>query len=109
MAMTPKISDPKDGRGPSWLISDGASCHSTVAPGFALAVSVSRPVAINLLTIMPIEDFALMEASCGIVRIIQTFPNLRLPPGYPQEPTGQEKQALTIVISSADGCKVQLQ
>ena len=49
-----------------------------------------------------------MEASCGIVRIIQTFPNLRLPPDHPQEPTGQEKQALTIVVASAEGCKVLL-
>ena len=49
-----------------------------------------------------------MEASCGIVRILQAFPNLRLPPGVAKEPTGQEKQALTIVIASADGCKVLL-
>ena len=55
------------------------------------------------------EDFALTEASCAIVRIIQMFPNIRLPPDEPQEPTGQEKQSLTIVVSSADGCKVLLQ
>lgn len=49
-----------------------------------------------------------MEASYGIIKIIQTFPNLRLPPGVEKEATGQEKQNLTIVISSADGCKVLL-
>lgn len=49
-----------------------------------------------------------MEASCGIVRIIQAFPNVRLPPDVPKEPTGQEKQSLTIVVSSAEGCKVLL-
>jgi hypothetical protein len=49
-----------------------------------------------------------MEASYAIVRIIQTFPNLRLPPGHLREPTGQEKQALTIVVASAEGCKVLL-
>jgi hypothetical protein len=54
------------------------------------------------------EEFALIEASYGIVKIIQTFPNLRLPPGQPKEPTGQEKQNLTIVVSSAEGCKVLL-
>lgn len=54
------------------------------------------------------KDFALMEASCALIRIIQTFPNLRLPPDHPQEPTGLEKQLLTIVISSAEGCKVLL-
>jgi hypothetical protein len=54
------------------------------------------------------EDFALMEASYGIVSIIQTFPNLRLPPETEIEKTGQEKQNLTIVVSSAEGCKVLL-
>ena len=107
--MTPTIFDLNDGKGPSWLISDGASCHSMAVREFASAVMIPQPLAGNMLTSMPLEDFALMEASCGIVRIIQTFPNLRLPPGYSREPTGQEKQALTIVISSADGCKVQLQ
>ena len=49
-----------------------------------------------------------MEASCAIVRIIQAFPNLRLPPDLPQEETGTERQALTITLASADGCKVVL-
>jgi hypothetical protein len=55
-----------------------------------------------------LEDFALTEASYGIVRILQTFPNLRLPPDLPIEPSGKEKQTLTIVVASADGCKVLL-
>jgi hypothetical protein len=62
-----------------------------------------------MLMIMSIEDFALTEASYGIVRILQNFPNIRLPPGLPTEPTGQEKQSLTIVVASAEGCKVLLQ
>jgi len=49
-----------------------------------------------------------MEASYATVRILQAFPDLRLPPGLPVVPTGQEKQALTIFLSSADGCKVVL-
>ena len=55
------------------------------------------------------EDFALMEASCAVVRIIQRFPNIRLPPNHPVVPTGQEKQTLTIFLSSTDGCKVLLE
>lgn len=51
------------------------------------------------------EDFALMEASCLIIRILQEFPDIRLPPGYPVVPTGQEKQALTVFLKSAEGCK----
>ena len=49
-----------------------------------------------------------MEASCAIVRILRTFPNIELPPNYPTVPIGQERQSLTIVIASADGCKVVL-
>jgi hypothetical protein len=51
------------------------------------------------------EEFALTEASCAIIRIIQTFPELRLPPEIPSE----EKGALIIVVMSAEGCKVLLQ
>ncbi|KAJ5165469.1 Cytochrome P450 E-class CYP52 [Penicillium coprophilum] len=54
------------------------------------------------------EEFALTEASRAIVRIIQTFPELRLPPKTPSVPPGEEKQALTIVAMSAEGCKVLL-
>ncbi|KAL8978269.1 MAG: hypothetical protein Q9205_006108 [Flavoplaca limonia] len=52
------------------------------------------------------KDFALMEASCLIVRILQAFPDIRLPPGHKVVPTGQEKQELTVFLRSADGCKV---
>ena len=55
-----------------------------------------------------LEDFALMLASYGIVRVIQTFPNLKLPPGETWEDIGTERQYLTIVLSNADGCKVLL-
>ncbi|OBT67999.1 hypothetical protein VE03_01521 [Pseudogymnoascus sp. 23342-1-I1] len=54
------------------------------------------------------KDFALTEASFAIVRLIQAFPNLRLPPKASTDPIGQERQSLTIVVSSADGCKVLL-
>ncbi|KAJ5685212.1 hypothetical protein N7536_007831 [Penicillium majusculum] len=54
------------------------------------------------------KEFALTEASHAIIRIIQTFPGLRLPPETPILPPGEEKQALTIVVMSAEGCKVLL-
>ncbi|CAG8900248.1 unnamed protein product [Penicillium egyptiacum] len=54
------------------------------------------------------KEFALTEASHAIIRIIQTFPELRLPPETPIVPPGEEKQALTIVVMSAEGCKVLL-
>ena len=49
-----------------------------------------------------------MEASYAIIRLLQEFPDIRLPPSYPIVPTGQEKQKLTVFLKSADGCKVLL-
>ena len=55
------------------------------------------------------QESALIEANYGIVRVVQAFPGLRLPPDGPRETPGQEKQSLTIVVSSAEGCKVLLE
>jgi len=52
------------------------------------------------------EDFALMEVSYTVVRLIQTFTAIHLPQGERIEPVGTERQRLTLVLSSADGCRV---
>jgi hypothetical protein len=70
-------------------------CTRVISPGFAN-------------DLLPLEDFALTEASYTIVRVLQTFPILRLPPDIPIEPSGVEKQIFTIVVASAEGCKVLL-
>lgn len=49
-----------------------------------------------------------MEASLAVVRILQTYPNIRLPESETNGPVGTEKQNLTIVLSSAEGAKVVL-
>lgn len=55
------------------------------------------------------QDFAIMEISYTIVRLLQAIPGIRLPAGAQQsEPIGSERQRLTLVLSSADGCKVEL-
>ncbi|KAM7212185.1 cytochrome P450 52A13 [Rhypophila decipiens] len=54
------------------------------------------------------EDFALMEISYTIIRLLQTFPVIVLPEGETVEPVGTEKQTLTLVLSSADGCRVTI-
>ena len=54
------------------------------------------------------KDLALMEASLGIVQIIQAFPNIQRPPDQAIETPGTEKHALTLVLAPADGCKVRL-
>ena len=53
-------------------------------------------------------DFALTEAAYTVVRIIQRFHTIKLPDGVPVELTGVEKQTMTLVMSIADGCKVEL-
>ncbi|KAF4248003.1 hypothetical protein CNMCM8980_006467 [Aspergillus fumigatiaffinis] len=54
------------------------------------------------------EDFALMEVSYTVVRLLQTFASIILPKGEPIEPVGSERQRLTLVLASADGCRVQI-
>ena len=49
-----------------------------------------------------------MEASCAVVRILQAFPKLRLPPGTLNEPVGNERQSYTIGLAPVDGVKVLL-
>ena len=50
-----------------------------------------------------------MEASYAIVRILQAFPDIRLPPEVPNEPVGAEKQTYTIGVTPTDGVQVLLQ
>ena len=50
-----------------------------------------------------------MESSYAIIRILQKYPNIRLPPSEPNEPVGAERQNLSIVLTSADGVKVLLE
>lgn len=54
------------------------------------------------------EDFAIMEVAYTVVRLLQRFPLITLPVGEENEPVGTERQRLTLVLSSADGCRVKL-
>ena len=55
------------------------------------------------------QDFALMEISYTIVRLLQAFQRLELPANEDSaEPIGKEKQRLTLVLLPADGCRVNL-
>ena len=53
-------------------------------------------------------DFALTEAAYTVVRLIQRFPMLKLPKSEKVELTGVEKQMMTLVVSSTEGCKVEM-
>ena len=54
------------------------------------------------------QDFAIMEISYTLVRLLQSFPTISLPAGEKNEAPGSERQRLTLVLSSADGCKVDI-
>ncbi|KAL8750817.1 MAG: hypothetical protein Q9199_006828 [Rusavskia elegans] len=53
-------------------------------------------------------DFGLNEAAYTVVRLIQRFPTIQLPPGEKVELVGAEKQTMTLVLSITEGCKVEL-
>ncbi|KAI2606761.1 cytochrome P450 monooxygenase [Hypoxylon sp. NC1633] len=53
-------------------------------------------------------DFSLTEGAYTIVRILQHFPSIKLPVGEQVQVPGKEKQRLTISLSPADGCRVDL-
>jgi hypothetical protein len=53
-------------------------------------------------------DFALTEAGYTTVRLLQRFPNIKLPEGEIVELVGVEQQVMTLVISIKDGCKVNV-
>ena len=56
----------------------------------------------------PGKDFAFEGAMYTIVRLIQHNPNLRLPLNEPVQVVGTEKQCANLVLSSANGCRVQM-
>ena len=54
------------------------------------------------------QDFATMEVAYTIVRLLKVFPKIALPAGEHYENVGTETQRVTLVLSSADGCRVEL-
>jgi cytochrome P450 len=53
------------------------------------------------------QEFALLEAGYTIVRILQVFESIQMV-GADWPVVGQEKQVLTLVVSSSDGCCVRM-
>ncbi|KAH8882468.1 cytochrome P450 [Thozetella sp. PMI_491] len=54
------------------------------------------------------QDFALLEVYYTVVRLIQVFPNITVPDSEPRVEVGKERQTLTLVVASADGCRVSM-
>ena len=60
------------------------------------------------LLIRLIEEFALLEASYVIVRLLQTFKDFEFGPGQEIPTPGKERQDVTLILCSADGCKLRV-
>jgi hypothetical protein len=48
------------------------------------------------------------EAAYTVVRLLQTFPTIQLPPGERIDLVGREKQDTTLVLRIGVGCNVDL-
>ncbi|MCJ1244075.1 hypothetical protein MMC30_001272 [Trapelia coarctata] len=55
------------------------------------------------------QDFAMMEISYTIVRLLRVCGVIKLPEGEKVEAVGMERQRLTLVLLSADGCRVMVE
>lgn len=56
------------------------------------------------------QEFALLEVKYTITRILQVFETIEMVEGHGWNdcPVGREKQVLTLVVSSGDGCWVRM-
>lgn len=78
--------------------------------GFALAVSMGSDLqGGSQLTICDgLEDFALIEASYMIVRLLQKYPIIKMTEHQAYQKPGSESQKMTLVMSVGDGCVLHL-
>lgn len=58
--------------------------------------------------ISPTEEFAILEASYTIVRLLQTFKSIELVDEETVDQRDHPKHTVTLVVASANGCKVRL-
>jgi cytochrome P450 len=54
------------------------------------------------------QNFGHLQAGYSVVRLIQRFPYMTVPEGEPAVELGKEKQVLTLVVASGDGCRVHM-
>jgi hypothetical protein len=55
-----------------------------------------------------IEEFALLEVSYVIVRLLQSFKEFDYSSAQQIVDLGKEKQDVTLVLASADGCRIRV-
>jgi cytochrome P450 len=54
------------------------------------------------------QEFAMLEAKYTVVRLLQTFEHIEAGADRFDRAVGEERQVLTLVVSSADGCEVKM-
>lgn len=54
------------------------------------------------------EEFALVEASYTIVRLLQIFKDFEYDPDQEIAEVGQEPQDVTLVLAPTDGCHIRV-
>ena len=54
-----------------------------------------------------VEEFALLEAGYVVVRILQKFRSFELDPIEKDIAVGEERQDVTLVLASTNGCRVK--
>ncbi|KAI0399301.1 cytochrome P450 [Xylaria palmicola] len=54
------------------------------------------------------QDFALLEASYTVARLVQLYPEIKVPSSEAEVEIGDERQNLTLVVSCAEGCVVSM-
>ena len=59
-------------------------------------------------SVLCVEEFALLEASYTIVRLLQTFTNIELAEEETVDQRDHPDHTVTLVLASAKGCKVKL-
>lgn len=55
-----------------------------------------------------VEDFALIEASYTVVRLLQKYQSIKMDEHQANQRTGSESQKTTLVMSVGDGCVLYL-
>jgi hypothetical protein len=53
------------------------------------------------------EEFAIVEASYTIVRLLQTFRDFEYDPDQEMAEVGEEHQDVTLVLAPSDGCHIR--
>lgn len=93
---------------PSMVVVDLVSDVSYRLASLPLDAATYTPNSSADLVNLRTEEFAMLEVSYAVARLIQVYPYVELPDTEPRLKVGTERQRLTLVVASDDGCRVRL-